>query len=107
VAVPVAAAVAIGVLRVTGVWGGAEDPQVGDCVHTTGSSGTSVDVVDCSSKEAQYKVVGVDPKTMTSKQFQADDDLCASVPETQVVLWSGRDTEEGTVYCAVPVGAAG
>ena len=107
IAVPVAVAVALGVLRFTGVWGGADDPEVGDCVHTTGSSGTSFDVVGCSSKEAQYKVVGVDPKKLTSKDFQADDSLCSSIPETQVVLWSGQETEEGTVYCAAPVGAAG
>ena len=107
VVVPVVVAVGIGVLRLTGVWGGADAPSVGDCVHPTGSSGTSFDVVDCSSKNAQYKVVGIDPKKMTSKDFQADDSLCSSVPETQVVLWAGQATEEGTVFCAAPVGSAG
>ena len=107
VVVPVAVAIGVGVLRFTGVWGSADDPSVGDCVHTTGSSGTSFDVVDCSSKNAQYKVVGIDPEKMTSKDFQSDDSLCSSIPETQVVLWSGQETEEGTVYCAAPVGSAG
>jgi hypothetical protein len=107
IAVPIAVAVVLGVLRFTGVWGGADDPQVGDCVHTTGSSGTSFDVVGCSSKDVQYKVVGVDPKKVTSKDFQADDSLCSSVPETEVVLWSGTDPDTGTVYCAAPVGSAG
>jgi hypothetical protein len=106
-ALAIGAAVVVGVLRFTGVWGGADAPAVGDCVHTSGSSGTSFDVVSCTSKDAQYKVVGVDPTTMTSKDFQADDDLCTAVPETTVVLWSGQDTEKGTVYCAAPVGAAG
>jgi hypothetical protein len=107
VVVPVALAVGLGVLRFTGLWGSADDPAVGDCVHTTGSSGTSFDVVDCSSADARYKVVGVDPRTMTSKDFQTDESLCSSVPETEIVLWSGQDPAKGTVYCAAAVGAAG
>jgi hypothetical protein len=107
IAVPVAIAVGLGVLRLTGVFGGAQDPSVGDCVHSTGSDNTSFTVVDCSSKDAQYKVVGIDPVKMTSGDFQADDSLCSDVPETTVVLWSGQETEKGTVYCAAPVGAAG
>jgi hypothetical protein len=107
VVIAVAVAIGLGVLRFTGVLGGAHDPSVGDCVHSTGSNNTSFDVVDCSSKDAQYKVVGIDPKKMTSGDFQADDNLCSSVPETTVVLWSGQETEKGTVYCAAPVGSAG
>jgi hypothetical protein len=44
---------------------------------------------------------------MTSEDFETDADLCSSVPETTVVLWSGADTAKGTVYCAAPVGSAG
>jgi hypothetical protein len=107
VVVPVVVAVGVGVLRFTGVLGGADDPSVGDCVHETGSSGTSFDVVDCSSKNAQYKVVGIEPRKMTSKDFKSDDSLCSSVPETTYLMWSGTDPDEGTVYCAAPVGSAG
>lgn len=107
VLVPVVVAVGVGVLRFTGAWGGADDPSVGDCVHETGASGTSFDVVACSSKDAQYKVVGIEPRTMTSKDFAADNSLCSSVPETTNYLWRGVGPEEGTVYCAAPLGAAG
>jgi hypothetical protein len=108
VAVPVVAAVGIGVLRVTGVWGGASDPQVGDCVHTTGGeSSFGFDVVDCTAENAQYRIVGTDPERVTSADFREDDGLCSSVAATEVVLWSGQDPDEGTVYCAAGVGSAG
>jgi hypothetical protein len=107
VTVPVVAAVGIGVLRVTGVWGGADDPQVGDCVHTSGGDSFSFDVVDCSATDAQYRIVGVDPKRVTSADFEKDDGLCGSVAATEVVLWSGQDPEKGTVYCAAGTGSAG
>jgi len=107
VGAPIAVAVVVGALRVSGVWGGADDPQVGDCVRTSNASDTSFDVVDCSSKDAQYEVVGTDPEKLTSKDFETDDSLCSSVPATTVVLWSGTDPDEGSVYCAAPVGSAG
>jgi hypothetical protein len=44
----------LGAWRLTG--GFADDPGVGDCVQMQGE--TSFDVVDCSSADAQYTIVG-------------------------------------------------
>jgi hypothetical protein len=86
--------------RLTGGFG-AGDPSVGDCVQMQGE--TDFEVVDCTSADAEYKVVGIDEKEQTFADSQNDPETCAKFPEWEVALWIGDTiTEPGTTYCAVP-----
>jgi len=89
----------LGAWRLTG--GFADDPSVGDCVQMQGE--TSFDVVDCSSADAQYKIVGKDEKKQTYESFQSDDSVCSGFAEAEAALWIGDAIgAEGTTWCAVP-----
>jgi hypothetical protein len=86
--------------RLTGGFG-AGDPSVGDCVQMQGE--TDFEVVDCTSADAEYKVVGIDEEEQTFADSQNDPETCAKFPEWEVALWIGDTiTEPGTTYCAVP-----
>ena len=37
---------------------------------------------------------------ITYPDYMADDDLCSTVVDTEVVLWFGADADPGTAYCA-------
>ena len=79
---------------------GGGDPDIGDCVKPDGDS---FDVVDCSSDDAQAKVIGTDDD-MTYDEMMSNDAACTKFPEATVVLWSGADEDEdGHVYCATDV----
>jgi hypothetical protein len=92
----------IAAFRLTGGFG-ADDPSVGDCVQMQGE--TSFDVVDCSSADAQYRIVGKDDKKLTYETFQTDDAVCTAFAETEAALWTGDPVgAEGTTWCAVPAG---
>src|SRR4051812_36524853 len=89
------------VFRLTGGFG-TDDPSVGDCVQMDGE--TSFDVVDCSSADAQYRIVGKDDTKLTHETFQTDDTVCTAFAETEVALWTADSVgPEGTSWCAVPV----
>lgn len=85
--------------RVFGLFG-TGDPDVGDCVQMKGE--TSFSVVDCNSSKAQYKIVGVEKTKQTYGDFQKDDSVCSGFPSAEAALWTGEQTEKGTVYCAAP-----
>lgn len=99
--VAVAGVVGAGVLGVFG----AGTSDVGDCIRTT--SDTDYETVDCDSKEAEFKIIGIDEQEMTYKDFEEApvEDLCVDfVDTTEYVLWEGDMlTEPGTIYCAGPV----
>ncbi|SDE68652.1 hypothetical protein SAMN05660485_01536 [Blastococcus fimeti] len=84
---------------------GAGSSEVGDCIKTT--SDTEYETVDCSSDEAQFKIVGIDDQEMTYKDFEDApvEDICVDfADETEYALWEGEMvTEPGTIYCAGPV----
>ncbi len=83
---------------------GIGDPKVDDCVQMKGD--TDFTVVDCGSAEAEMKIVGIDEKELTRPDFETADvnDICASFPKTEYVLWIGdMVTEPGTIYCTEPV----
>lgn len=84
---------------------GAGDPEVGDCVRMV--SDTDFEAVDCSSDDAEYKVVGIDDQEMTETEFNEApvEGMCADFDTTEVVLWigDGMVTEPGTIYCAAGV----
>lgn len=99
----VLAAGVVGLGSLTG-WFGAGDPEVGDCVQM--ASINEFEAVDCSSDEAEYKVVGIDEQEMTESEFRDApvEDLCVDFTTTEAVLWMGdMVTEPGTIYCAAAV----
>ena len=92
-----------GVGSLTG-WFGAGDPEVGDCVQMQGE--TSFETVDCTSGDAEYKVVGIHDEEMTWPDFEAaasTDAVCQQFATWEVALWIGDlETEPGTIYCSEP-----
>ena len=90
--------VAVGIVGAGALGLGFGDPEVGDCVQLT--SDTGFDVVDCGAGEAEYKIVGIAAEDITYPDYMADDDLCSTVVDTEVVLWFGADADPGTAYCA-------
>lgn len=99
-----AAAVLVAAGAMTG-WFGIGAPQVGDCVQELGDA--QMEVVDCSSSDADYKIVGIESEKLTEDEFMADPETCAefAAVEIQAAFWEapGMITEKGTVYCAGPV----
>lgn len=77
-------------------------PKVGECVKV--SSDNTETVVECTSSEAQYKVLGV-ATGISESEFDADTDgsMCETWPEATYGLWSGNSSN-GTVLCLGPVG---
>lgn len=94
---PIVGALVVGVASVTGFFG-AGDPEVGDCVKASGTN--SFEVVDCGSKEAQFKVVGQDEEQRTYPDSQTNPEVCAKFPAAEYILWIGDDGGLGTAYCA-------
>ena len=80
---------------------GIGDPKVNDCVHM--KSETDFEVVECSSDQADAKVIGIEDEKKTEKEFMADDNFCSACDEAEAGLWyqNGMITEKGTVYCVV------
>ncbi|MQA35314.1 LppU/SCO3897 family protein [Modestobacter roseus] len=76
---------------------GAGDPEVGDCMQQTGP--TEFDVVDCSSSDAEFRVVGT-AEDMTEDAFDAasGEELCGRFQEADSALWYGLG-DSGHVYC--------
>ena len=97
----VAVAAVVGIGSTTG-WFGLTDPKVGDCVQMKGE--TDFDVVDCSSAEAEYKIVGIDKKQRTWAEMDTDPSVCAAFDTWEVALWIGDvETDPGKIYCSEPV----
>jgi hypothetical protein len=97
---PIVVAGVIGVVSLTRLVGGG-DPDVGDCITQKGEA--SWEVVDCGSDEAQFKVVGIEDEQQTEAEFDADPDSCGAFAAAEVALWSGMESDAGTVFCAAPV----
>jgi hypothetical protein len=96
----VAVAGVVGLGSLTG-WFGIGDPKVGDCVLTTGA--TSFEVVDCSSEEAEFKIVGVEKDQQTYPDFEEDLEVCEDFATAEIALWTGEVESEGTVTCAAAI----
>ena len=80
---------------------GIGDPAVNDCVHM--KSETDFEVVDCSSTDADAKVIGIEDEKKTENEFMDDPNTCSAFETAEGALWyqSGMITEKGTVYCVV------
>ena len=84
---------------------GIGDPKVGDCIQELADF--EMEVVECGSSEADYKIVGIEGEKQTEDEFMADPASCAEFADkgVEAAFWqaAGMVTEKGTVYCAGPV----
>lgn len=81
-----AVAVALAAGAMTG-WFGIGAPQVGDCVQELADA--QMEVVDCGSADADYKIVGIEGEKLTEDDFMADPETCAEFDpvEIQAAFW--------------------
>jgi hypothetical protein len=81
---------------------GIGDPKVGDCLHM--KSETDFAQVSCDDDTADAKVIGIEDKKLTEKEFTDAAEICTNFPDAEGGLWyqNGMITEKGTVYCVVP-----
>ncbi len=89
----VVVAVVVGVL----VGGG---PEVGDCVRQA----DGLEVVDCGSADAEYRVVGIDEERadLTQADYLGDDSTCSQFDGITQQAWLGDLSDPsatGTIYC--------
>jgi hypothetical protein len=80
---------------------GIGDPKVGDCLHM--KSETDFQQVSCDDGNADAKVIGIEDKKLTEKEFTDAAEICTNFPDAEGGLWyqNGMITEKGTVYCVV------
>lgn len=81
------------------------DPEPGDCVQNTAAD---IEVVDCDSDDADYRVVGEDEERddLTQSEFMSNDDTCSQFDGVVYQVWIGAlddDDAEGDIYCLGPV----
>jgi hypothetical protein len=82
--------------------------KVGNCLagdkldSTTAQKVNNVKVVDCTSTDANYKVVGIVPNK-TQTDFDTDNTICKDYPTAESALWQGSPGSSGSVLCLEPV----
>jgi hypothetical protein len=81
---------------------GIGDPKVGDCLHM--KSETDFEQVSCDDDSADAKVIGIEDKKLTEKEFTDAAEICTNFADAEGGIWyqNGMITEKGTVYCVVP-----
>jgi hypothetical protein len=66
-----------------------------------------MEVVDCGSSDADYRIVGIEDEKQTEDEFMADEDSCAEFADlgVEAAFWesTGFISDKGTVYCVGPV----
>jgi hypothetical protein len=114
VVVPIVSVVVLGVIAVVVFIASKSSPshaKVGDCLKgsaitsTTAQDAGDVKIVNCTSADAKYKVVGkVDNKTRT--QFSSDDTICQPYVSAgaTTALWGQSSGENGFVLCLADAG---
>lgn len=105
----VAVAVAFVVrLAIGAVLGGADNPEVGDCVNDAFNP-DDIEVVDCGSADAAWEVIGVHGD-MSEADFDAivasqdTSTVCTAFPEWENAIWFGDQGGDGEVFCVVAAG---
>jgi len=92
----VAVVVALGVA----IWLGMDEParaKVGDCV--SGTSAEELQIVECTSAEAEWKVVGrVEDKAQTEMST-----ACQAFQSAEQAYWQGEPGKDGLVLCLAGV----
>jgi hypothetical protein len=111
--VGVVALVVVAGVVIAGVISSRSNPsnaKVGDCLKgsevtsTAAQDAGDVKIVDCTSADAKFKVVGkVDNKTKA--QFTTDDTICQPYVQAgaTTALWGGKSGSTGFVLCLGPV----
>lgn len=105
----IAIVVAVVVRVVIGsVLGGADNPEVGDCVNGAFNP-DDIEVVDCGSSDAAWEVIGVHGD-MSEADFDAivasqdTSTICTAFPEWENAIWFGDQGGDGEVFCVVTAG---
>ncbi|RAY12825.1 hypothetical protein DPM19_22665 [Actinomadura craniellae] len=95
--------VIVALIAVAGYFARQSDPDtatVGDCIAR--GTGDSVRVVECTSPDSAYKVVGkVEDKTQA--EFSASSrSICRPFPGVETAFWKGETGGDGYVLCLAP-----
>jgi hypothetical protein len=83
--------------------------KVGDCMpasvmNSATTSVEGVDKVDCTSAEADQKVLGiVGGKKESEVTAETAAEFCAPYPTAESFVWIGKSGEAGDVFCLAPV----
>jgi len=85
----------------------AENAKVGDCLPSAATDNSSDDAstlrtVDCTSAEAETKVVGI-VEGLNRAEFDAADNPCTQYATAESALWIGKTGRDGTTFCLEPV----
>ena len=88
----------------------AENAKVGDCLPAAATDNSSDDAsslrtVECSSAEADTKVVGI-VEGLNRAEFDAADNPCTQYATAESALWIGKSGRDGTTFCLEPVKAS-
>jgi hypothetical protein len=89
---------------VRGALFGADVPEVGECINNPDNP-NDIEVVDCTSSEAAFEVIGLDGE-MTESAFDeaSAEEVCTSFPEWEQAVWYGTGGDDGEVVCVVTTG---
>lgn len=97
---------AVGGLVVAAVVFGEDVPEVGECL-TQAADPADIDVVDCESDRAAWRVIG-HHGTLTEEEFAqvSRADVCQAFPDWENALWLRTNLlgGDGQVVCLVPAG---
>jgi hypothetical protein len=77
---------------------GSTTPEAGDCLRQ--ASAEELEIVDCDSDDAEFRVIGIQDGQQTQEEYFADPETCAEFPETLQAFWVEDSDGQGTVYCA-------
>jgi hypothetical protein len=108
IVVVIAACIGIGVFAFNSAKKDPANAKVGNCLagqtmdSTTAQPVNDVKIVDCTSTDAKYKVVGV-VENKTESQFRTDDKICSAYTTAESALWQGTPGKSGSVLCLEPL----
>jgi hypothetical protein len=80
---------------------GSTKAEAGDCLRQSGSE--ELEIVDCDSDEAQFRVIGIQDGQQTQDEYLADPETCVDFPESVQSFWVEDSDGRGDVYCVETV----
>lgn len=82
----------------------AENAKVGDCLHEV--SANELKIVDCTSADADYSVVGKVGGQASSVASDPNTTVCQAFPDATGLYWWGKSGRKGDVLCFKELKAA-
>lgn len=79
---------------------GSTKAEAGDCLRQSGSD--ELEIVDCDSDEAEFKVIGIQDGQQTQDEYLADPETCIDFPDSVQSFWVEDSDGQGDVYCVEP-----